>query len=317
MTGTHEASRDWSRRGAAILGVLVAAGCAARASHRQTEVMEKSGKVSVSAAELRVRLNALADRFADQYEETADRVRAQTKDRAVRRRALAFKVDAVPAVYAAAYRTEPLAAVVDVWALAFQAVQYFEDGVETLETVTERLNTYAAHLPKLARWQAELLVSEQAGEHDVQAALADVAALGATARRANALLDDVPALVSAGGAPVRDLVAAERQTVLDAVNHQRLQTLDYATAERVAVVGVLREERVATLAALRQERIEALKEVDAIKTRAVESAISGLRDPFDYALWRVGVVVIVMMAAATVLGVVGYRLSIGRRPHPA
>ncbi|HEY7513644.1 MAG TPA: hypothetical protein VIC87_04175, partial [Vicinamibacteria bacterium] len=316
--------------------------------------------------------------------------------------ALAFKVDAVPAVYAAAYRAEPLAATVDVWALALQAVRYFDDGAgrnvfgdqqalareatrgllaevdeairkvatrpdvfdraranveawasdhpirhtfssrpsaaglaaafrsdgrdafmavgeatETLETVTERLNTYAAQLPKLARWQAELLVSDETGEHDVPAALADVAALGAAARRANALLDDVPALMSAGGAPVRDLVAEERRSVLDAVNRQRLQTLDYVTGERVALVGALREERLATLAAFHQERIETMKEVDAIKTRAVESAISGLRDLLDYALWRAGVLLLVGMIAATVLGVVGYRLAVGGSSHSA
>src|SRR5262245_13680801 len=402
MSSTRRAGAVRGRLGAGILGLAVAAACAPAVTRRQTAVMEKSGQVSVSAAQLRSRLNAAADRFADQYEETADRIRAQTKDRAVRRRALAFKVDAVPAVYAAAYRAEPLAATVDVWALAFQAVQYFDDGAgrdlfgdqqklareatrgllaevdeairrvatrpdvfdqaranvegwardhpirhtfssrpsaagiaaafradgrnafvavgeatETLETVTERLNTYAAQLPKLARWQAELLVSDEAGGHDVQTALADVAALGAAARRANALLDDVPALVSAGGAPVRDLVAEERRSVLDAVNRQRLQTLDYVTAERVALVGVLREERLATPAALRQERIETLKEVDAIKTRAVESAIVGLRDLFEYALWRVGVLLLAGLIAATVLGVVGYRLAVGRSPHPA
>ena len=90
--------------------------------------MAKTGEVTVSAAQLRAMVNALADRFADQIEQTADQIGATTKDPAVRRRALAFKIDAVPAVYTAAYRADPLTSFVDVWALAFQLDQYLGDG---------------------------------------------------------------------------------------------------------------------------------------------------------------------------------------------
>ena len=254
-----------SRPGAGSIGmaaVVVALAatwaCVPKAAHRQTDVMEKSGTITVSAAELRAMVNALADRFADQIEETADRIGTATKDPAVRRRALAFKIDAVPAVYTAAYRADPLTSVVDVWALAFQVDQYLRDGAgrdsfgagqgvardgarelvaeadlvarraarsgefdraradvvawagrnpvrytfssrpscatfaaerraegrdafvdigavsDTVEAVSERLNTYAALEPKLVRWQAELLLSESAGERSLEAALGDV-----------------------------------------------------------------------------------------------------------------------------------------------
>ena len=112
---------------AAVVVALAATwACVPKTSHRQTDVMAKAGGITVSAAELRAMVNALADRFADQIEETADRIGTATKDPAVRRRALAFKIDAVPAVYTAAYRADPLTALVDVWALAFQADQYLE-----------------------------------------------------------------------------------------------------------------------------------------------------------------------------------------------
>ena len=58
----------------------------------------------------------------------ADRIRTETRDPAVRRRALAFKADAIPAVYTAAYRADPLVAAVDTWALAFQVREYVESG---------------------------------------------------------------------------------------------------------------------------------------------------------------------------------------------
>ena len=323
----------------------------------------------MSAAELRAAVNALADRFADQIEETADRIGAATQDPAVRRRALAFKIDAVPAVYTAAYRADPLAGVIDAWALAYQVDHYLRDGAgrdsfgagqgiardgarelvaeadlvsrrvvrpgefdraradveawarrnpvrytfssrpscaaytagrraegrdafvaigsvsDTAEAVSERLNTFAAQVPKLARWQAELLLSESAGERSLEAALGDVAAVGSAARRVEGVLDGAPDVAGATAA-ARTVLAEERRAVLDSVNAQRLATLEYATSERLAVLAALREERLATLAALRQERIEGLHEVDAIKTRAVDTAVAGLKEVVDYAIWR-------------------------------
>ena len=97
----------------AVLVALAAWACAPKVAHRQTDVMEKAGTITVSAAELRAAVDALADRFADQVEQTADRIGAATPDPAVRRRALAFKIDAVPAVYTAAFRADPLAGVID------------------------------------------------------------------------------------------------------------------------------------------------------------------------------------------------------------
>ena len=258
----------WVRPAVGLFGLAVASSCAPKAAGRQTEVMEKSGTVKVSAAELRAVVNDLADSLTSRIEETADRIRAETDDRRVRRRAIAFKAGGIPAVYTAAYRADPLAAAVDVWAFAFQAVHLVEDGAlreaygaqqalaregargcladadaaiqriltrpgdfawhrerierwarqhpiehtvtsrpsiaafaaelraegrdafvavgavsDTIENLSERLNTYAAQLPKQARWQAELLVSDMTGEHDVEGAFADIHALGEVARR--------------------------------------------------------------------------------------------------------------------------------------
>ena len=61
----------------------------------------------------------------------------------------------------------------------------------------------------------------------------------------------------------------------------------FVTSERHALVAALREERLALVAALRQERIEAIAGIDAIKTRAIEASLAGLKDLVDYAFWRV------------------------------
>jgi hypothetical protein len=356
-------------RAAVFVALAATSACMPKATHRQTDAMAKAGGITVSAAELRAMVNALADRFADQIEETADGIGARAKDPGVRRRALAFKIDAVPAVYTAAYRADPLAGLVDLWALAFQADQYLRDGAgrdsfgadqgvardrarelvaeadvvarraarpgefdraraeveawardhpvrytfsvsDTVEAVSERLNTYAALEPKLVRWQAELLLSESAGERSLEAALGDVAALGSAARRAQEVLDHPPDLAGATSA-ARAVLAEERRAVLDSVNAQRLATLEYATSERLAVLAALREERIATLAALRQERIEGLQEVDSIKTRAVDTAVAGLKEVVDYAIWRLAALLLVFLVTVAALGIVSYRLTVG------
>ncbi len=397
MKQTQTRRAAWWMVAAGLLGVAVAGACAPKAAGRQTDVMEKTGGVSVSATVLRARVDDLAERLAGRVEETSDRIRAEAQDPAIRRRALTAKIEMIPAVYSAAYRVDPLEAALDVWALAFQLSQFVEEGEgrdafgkqqphvrelaqgvladsdaviqgiaigpeafagararvqdwarqhpiernftsrpsitasmadrrserdafvavgavsETLENVSRRLNTYAAQLPKQSRWQAELLVADMTLEPVVADTLGDVRALGETARRANELLGDVPALVDAAGSPVRELVAAERRATLEAVNLQRLQTLEYVAAERLTVLAALREERIAVVEALHQERIETMKEADAIKTRAVDLSAGALRELVDYTLWRVAVLAVLLMLAAATLGVVGYWLTLGRR----
>ena len=389
--------RTGVRPGSALLVVVLASACVPRTAHRQTAVMENTGAVSVSASVLRARIDDLTERLAGRIEETADRIRREARDPVVRRRALATKIEAIPALYGAAYRVDPLEAAMDVWGFAFQVSQFVGEGkgrdlfgpqqplmlelahdvladadaviegiaighqafadarvrvelwatrhpvernftarpsivasladlhteqnafvavgaaTDTLENLSERLNTYAAQLPKQARWQAELLVADMPHEPEVADVLGDVHALGATARRANDLLGDVPGLVGSAGSPVRELVAGERRAVLEGVNSQRLQTLEFVTAERLAVLAAVHEERIATLAVLHQERIESLKEVDAIKSRTVDSTLAGLRELVDYTLVRAAVLLLLAMLSAAILGVVCYWLTIGRR----
>jgi hypothetical protein len=394
-TGTSDGRR--AAVGAGLLAcAITAAACAPKAARRQTESMEKTGAVSVSAVALRARVDDLAERLAGRIEETCDRIRREARDPVVRRRALTAKIEAIPALFTAAYRVDPFAAALDVWALAFQLSQFVEgegrdyfgpqqpllgalardvladaDAVvrgiaigpdayararakvedwarahpiernftarpslassmaelrserdafvavgaatETLENVSQRLNTYAAQLPKQARWQAELLAEDMTIEPAVAGALGDVHEIGEAARRASALMDQTPGLVAAASSPLREMVVAERRAVLAAVDGQRVQTLQFATAERLAVLAALREERIATLAALRGERVEILKELDAIKSRGVDSAVVGLEQVVDYALWRVAGVLALLIALGAVLFVVAHRLTRGRR----
>ena len=401
MSGIRTAStaRPWT--GAALGALLVALlgtwACGApKVSKRQTDIMEKTGTVSVSAAVLRVGVNDLVDRFAGRIEQSADRIVEQADTAAVQRRALALKVDAIPAVFTAGYRADPLSAAIDVWVLAFQFREYVEVGAgrtafgpqqrllqdtareqladvdtvmrtiaikpeyfdrarpqveqwaaghpikhtftgrtsgasllvslrsdnkdaflvvgevsDTLENMSERLNTYVAHLPKQARWQAELLAADVTKALPVERTLADVHDLGTAARRATGVLDGIPGLLDAE----REILATERRAVLAGVDGQRRQTLDvlteYVTAERLALVAAVRDERVATVAAVHQERLETIAAVETMRKLTVDSSLVGLRDLVDYTIWRVAILVAGLMLLAAVLGIAAVRLTSG------
>ncbi len=355
---TRPADTTWLQVGAALLGRVTSA-FAPNVARRQTDIMEKAGGVSLSAADLRSQVNDLADRLASRLEGMADRISAESRDSGVRRHALAFKVDAIPAVYAAAYRVDPLVAAMDTWGLAFQIMEYVASGAgrdafggqqaqarreardllaeadasiqvvaasrkvfdatrakmedwvashpvehsfssrssvapvlakwrsedrdalfaagevtDTIQNLSERLNTYAAQMPRQVRWQAELLVAELMDEHNG------------------------PGPLGAAGQTVREVLAEEHRAVLEDVNSQRQQAFDYLTAERVAA-----------LAALRQERIEALMAVETLQIQAVDSALTRLRGLVDYALWRLAVMLAILMFSAATLGVLVYRLT--------
>ncbi len=181
-----------------------------------------------------------------------------------------------------------------------------------VESLSERVNTYAALLPKQARWQAEILVGEMASAYRVEGALGDIHDVGTAARRAVELVENVPDLLNAE----RNMLADERRAVLAGVQGQRLETLEYMTAERQAVIEAARKERIALVEALRQERIDSLREVDAIKTRAIDSVLAGMKDLVDYTLWRVAALTFCLLLAAATLVVIAYLLG-RRRPSLA
>ena len=396
---TSSAARPWTGTAVvALLVALIATGACGppKVSKRQTDIMEKAGTVSVSAAVLRVGVNDLVDRFAGRLEQSADRIVKETDTVAIRQRALALKANAIPMVYTAGYRADPLSAAVDVWVLAFQFNEYAGSAAgrtafgpqqrllqetareqladvdtvmrtiairpehfdrarpqveqwaaahpleqalagrqsgaslltslrsadqdvfvvvgtvsDTLENLSERLNTYAAQLPKQARWQAELLASQMTTGLKLEQAVDDFHDVATTARKASGVLDGIPALIDLE----RNIIAGERRAVLAGVDSQRLQTLaalkEYVTGERVALVSAVRDERVATVAAVDQERLATIAAVETMRKQTLDSSLNGLRDIVDYTIWRVAMLVAALMLLAAVLGIVAVRLTSG------
>jgi hypothetical protein len=87
-----------------------------------------SEDLAVTMQQLRVRMRTLVEPFAAVIVESADRIMETAPDRDIRREALLFKIQAVPAMREALFRPHPFNAILDSWALSWQLTDYFETG---------------------------------------------------------------------------------------------------------------------------------------------------------------------------------------------
>ena len=108
-----------------LLVVLVLAACST-APPRQTTLMKKS-HMTISAAELRVQVRSLAGRFSGLMENAGESILRSDANPVLRRRALLWLTNGIPAMQQALFQPDPLAALIDAWFLAAQMREYFEN----------------------------------------------------------------------------------------------------------------------------------------------------------------------------------------------
>ena len=140
---------------APVLGSVLLVACATVPT--QTKFMEEQG-VKVSAEAIRMRLRAEAVPFTGLMEQAADEASAASTDPAVRKRALVWKINVVPAMYRTLFNQRPLIALLDTWALLVQAEQYLESpegkaafgpGASVVLATTRELE---GRVQDIARW---------------------------------------------------------------------------------------------------------------------------------------------------------------------
>lgn len=379
----------------AACGLLSA--CGSTAPSDRSALQQKIGTPGgISATELRLRLYELPQRLGGIVETAADRIRANSSDPAVRRRALLWEADGIPALYAAALRPDPLAGALDLAVFVYQMEDYLEEGagkdafgpqqeiavgaVQRMVTLTEstasslytdhevylrrtaqlqefarahpiegsflaretaitelarfsqdesagalaavgqatdtladislRLNAYITLLPKVTRWQAALAAEDMTGRDSLGATLDDVHAIGEVARRADALLTDLPGAVRDAREPLMTLLDEQRTELLAAVERERLALTGFITAEREAALAALGEERRAAMASISEERAAVLAGLDALTRRTIEDASGRARGMARNVFWGA----LMLIAASALLFAVAYRLARGRRP---
>jgi len=139
------AAKFVSHIGVAVLPLVLSSGCALSLRPSQPKSMVYSSKeLSVTPNQIRLRMRALVEPFTGEIEQSADAIASGTSDISVKRAAIRWKIEGVPALRTALFQPEPFMAVLDTWALTFQMANYFESGpgrVEFGPAATQAMDT--------------------------------------------------------------------------------------------------------------------------------------------------------------------------------
>lgn len=84
--------------------------------------------LAVTPNQIRLRMRSLVEPFAGEIEQAADTITAGTSDRALKRAAIQWKIEGVPAIRGTLFQPDPFTAVFDTWVLTYQMANYFQDG---------------------------------------------------------------------------------------------------------------------------------------------------------------------------------------------
>jgi len=112
-----------------VVAEVLSVGCAARAPARALDTrIHGTADVNVNASQVRLKMRSLVDPMCGEIERAADQIAASSTDPAVRRAAIKWKIDAVPALREALFQSNPFVALSDAWVLFFQMADFFETG---------------------------------------------------------------------------------------------------------------------------------------------------------------------------------------------
>jgi len=376
---------------------LVLAGCSSGTTSKETSIKSRKN-VTSSAAELSSRNQSLLALYSAEIESAADQIMAKSSSPPVRRQALVWKAEAIPAMQTSLLRTDPLAALVDSWAFIAQMKAYMAQPdvkqgwgdsypvveetlnrmqgqmgqlvkhaapaadmpvlqqkidawaqahpiqvslsgresadtdlvrnleqsalgaraslnaiVESIGDLTARLDTYNAYLPKQARWQVELMISDLASSPQAGAAMASAASLTGTLAKTSDTLEHAPELVremqkttmadvEAQRLAGQAFLQGERKAVLDAVDRERMATVAGLRGERLAATADLRGERQIILDSLQQQEAKMMSDLDGARERALVDFDNRSRGLIDHFFLR-ALELTIFMAVLSILAV--------------
>ena len=168
---------------------------------------------------------------------------------------------------------------------------------EGLGDITARLDSYNSYLPKQARWQAELLLSDLTDDPRISAAALNFAVLSRALDKTSNTVDQMPELAGRARTAVLADVESQRLAAQSFLREERLQTLDALTQQRMEAVADLRGERLAATAdlqgerqivlnALHNEEVVATNDMHAISEKTLKDFDARSRGLIDHFFWR-------------------------------
>ena len=115
-----------------LIGLIAALTIGCQTVQFKSRLMEKNKSEGTqyikSAAELRIYLDELTGIFSGTIEQAADHVITASPANEIKRHALLWKINGIPAAYGALFQPDPAIAIIDAWAFSMQMVDYFERG---------------------------------------------------------------------------------------------------------------------------------------------------------------------------------------------
>lgn len=298
------------------LSLPLLSGCRTMAPQQAT-VIEEVGDVDVSRQRLRVAAMNSMYLYMSSVELTADSIIGTATDPDVRRNALAWKTNAIPAIQRAMLYPDPLVAFVDGWAMTVQMREYFEEGngrglfgpEQPHAVSSSRRMEMATDTAVAARLQPEVydrlrrFVYDWAAEYPldnplflrrslteaVAEELGEVRAggLGTVGSMAEMAQDfQQMAQVYAGYMP-KEILWQSELLIASLTDSLRFDTL-LAAIDRMAVMeattsflretpALLAEEREAVFREVQEERIEMLREIDRQRLMTLQEILAWAR----------------------------------------
>ena len=268
-----------------MLLFLIPSGC--QSVQRQSPLLQKLTKkhgaeIQMSAEELSIHVKELTVLYSGVIEEAADEIIERSPDPHVRRQAMLWKMNAIPAAHTAIYHPDPLIALLDIWAFSIQMKYYFDTGrgrsafgewhVIALEA-SQRLETAAMDLAKNIRTDGKItipqkLVEEWARKNPIESPLfyrrssaiefasvtakkniSSIAAVGKLAFD----MDDIAERLAVYSEHLPKQVRWEFQMLLEDLMEKE-EILGTLQRERALVMQDIDDQRIATLAWFGDER---------------------------------------------------------------
>jgi hypothetical protein len=207
----------------------------------------------------------------------------------------------------------------------FEAIASLRNNVEELRKLSM---IYAEHLPKQARWEAELLLADASRISTVQRPIQDFTVASQSIARVAHTVEEVPEMIAHERQALHEIVHQERLETLREVDRMRQETMNQFEDERALVLNKLREERTVVLDTLREERLAVSRELDAqvattieqtddISQRRVDQLAQHGSDLVDHFFWRAWQLCAVVGAmVVTVVLVLAWRISRRDRFEP-
>jgi len=162
-----------------------------------------------------------------------------------------------------------------------------------------RADLYAEHLPRQARWQAQLLIEEMMAERIVARAVEQVGPIHMS-------IDNLPFDIETERLVLIEELRREGFLIGQWIHAERIESLNFASAERKAILDHLTEERSVVLEAiagerkilveaLRRERIASFQDLERIVDTALVDSRTNLIDHFFFRALQLTAVVLPLL----------------------